>query len=204
MPLNYEQLEAIVGILRDTPPLTEIEVRHTPAGAPPVTLRLRRPPTARRSGGGGGGSSAGAAAGSVATSKGNNGGSRAATAGANGGGGGGAGTRSARAGEGGDASAAASAPATGAAAAGIGLPDRVNIIAGLVGIFRALPPEKRVTAGDPVQNGQVLGRIESMRLLTDCLANADGVIGAVLVQDGQPVEYGQPLFEVRPREGADE
>jgi len=169
LPVKHEQIEAIVEILRDTPRLTEIEVRHAPAGATSVTLRLRRPATRGRSGAASGMSKPTATNGTAA---GNVNGGAAVTS-----------------------ESAAAVPS---------LPDHVLVTAGLVGIFHLPAPEKRLSAGDPVQNGQVLGRIESMRLLTDCLANADGVVSEVLVQDGQPVEYGQPLFGIRPQEGSDE
>jgi acetyl-CoA carboxylase biotin carboxyl carrier protein len=74
--------------------------------------------------------------------------------------------------------------------------------AGLVGIFRPRRKGAPAAEGDYVTAGDVLGHIEAMRLLTDCVATADGRLSAVLVQDGQPVEYDQPLFEVRP--GADD
>ena len=70
---------------------------------------------------------------------------------------------------------------------------------GLVGIFHALPDP--VAAGDLVSERQVLGHVESMRLMNDCLATATGEISAVLVEDNQPVEYGQTLFEIREEEG---
>ena len=66
----------------------------------------------------------------------------------------------------------------------------------LVGIFRA--GRKPVSPGETVQEAQVLGHIEAMRLMNDCLSPASGRIVAALVRDGQPVEYGQPLFEIAP------
>jgi len=67
--------------------------------------------------------------------------------------------------------------------------------AGLVGVFR--PVESRpIAVGDTVNAGQVLGYIESMRLMNECSAPLTGTVSALLVADGQPVEYGQPLFDV--------
>lgn len=65
-----------------------------------------------------------------------------------------------------------------------------------VGVFQA----GKVAPGETVKAGQVLGQIDTMRLLSDCKAPRAGVLAAVLVEDGQPVEYGQPLFELRPEE----
>jgi acetyl-CoA carboxylase biotin carboxyl carrier protein len=56
----------------------------------------------------------------------------------------------------------------------------------------------RVAVGDRIKAGQVLAQIDTMRLLSDCKASAAGVLTALLVEEGQPVEYGQPLFELTP------
>jgi acetyl-CoA carboxylase biotin carboxyl carrier protein len=76
----------------------------------------------------------------------------------------------------------------------------VAITAQFVGVFHA--HKQAVNPGDFVSAKQVVGHIESMRLLNDCVAPSAGRIGAVLVQDGQPVEWGQPLFEIVPDEEA--
>lgn len=75
----------------------------------------------------------------------------------------------------------------------------VPIIAEYVGIFHA---NRRVllNVGDTVRINQVLGQIETMRLMNDCIATIEGRLQAILVVDGQPVEYGQPLFEIVPEE----
>jgi len=56
-----------------------------------------------------------------------------------------------------------------------------------------------VKAGDQVAAGQVLCIIEAMKLINEIEADASGEIVKVLVNNGQPVEYGQPLFAIRPR-----
>ena len=56
-----------------------------------------------------------------------------------------------------------------------------------------------VTVGDAVEVGQVLCIIESMKLMNEIEAETAGVIGAKLVENGRPVEYGEALFSIRPR-----
>lgn len=70
------------------------------------------------------------------------------------------------------------------------------IPAPMVGVFRATSPA--VTVGSVVEPGAVVGAIESMKLMNDVRAGSAGTVEDVLVDDGAPVEYGQPLFAVRP------
>ena len=56
-----------------------------------------------------------------------------------------------------------------------------------------------VRPGDSVQVGQVLCIIEAMKLMNEIESDASGEVVKVLAANGQPVEYGQPLFAVRPR-----
>ena len=70
----------------------------------------------------------------------------------------------------------------------------------LVGTFYAAPsPESEpfVSVGVQVKKGQVLGIIEAMKLMNEIECEYDGVIEAVLVEDGSVVEYGQPHFRIR-------
>jgi acetyl-CoA carboxylase biotin carboxyl carrier protein len=55
-----------------------------------------------------------------------------------------------------------------------------------------------VKVGDQVENGQVLCIIEAMKLMNEIESDAAGEIVKRFVQSGQPVEYGQQLFAVRP------
>ncbi len=72
----------------------------------------------------------------------------------------------------------------------------LEITAPMVGIFRqARTP---VRAGDAICEGQVVGMIESMKLMNDVRAEQSGVVEEVLAEDGMPVEYGQPLFRLAP------
>lgn len=67
----------------------------------------------------------------------------------------------------------------------------------MVGTFyRASSPEARsfVEVGQSISAGQTLCIIEAMKLLNEIEADQAGVIKAILVENGQPVEYGEPLF----------
>ncbi len=55
-----------------------------------------------------------------------------------------------------------------------------------------------VKLGDSVQPGKVLCIIESMKLMNEIEAEVAGVVVSKLVQNGQPVEYGEALFAIRP------
>jgi acetyl-CoA carboxylase biotin carboxyl carrier protein len=56
-----------------------------------------------------------------------------------------------------------------------------------------------VKVGDPVEPGQILCIIESMKLMNEIEAEVAGVIAAKLVESGRPVEYGEALFAILPR-----
>ena len=51
-----------------------------------------------------------------------------------------------------------------------------------------------VEIGQSVSKGQTLCIIEAMKLLNEIESDATGVVRAILMENGQPVEYGQPLF----------
>lgn len=70
----------------------------------------------------------------------------------------------------------------------------VVLAAPMVGLFHHLPAPLRYGAG--IAAGQVVGHIESMKLMNDVLAEQAGQIVEVLVEDGGAVEYGQPLFRL--------
>jgi len=72
----------------------------------------------------------------------------------------------------------------------------VVLAAPMVGWFHHLPSPLRY--GTAIQGGQVVGHIESMKLMNDVLAEQAGQIVEVLVEDGSPVDYGQPLFRLTP------
>jgi acetyl-CoA carboxylase biotin carboxyl carrier protein len=67
----------------------------------------------------------------------------------------------------------------------------------MVGTFYRTPsPDAKafVEVGQTVKEGQTICIIEAMKLMNEIEADASGVIKAILVENGQPVEYGQPLF----------
>ena len=66
----------------------------------------------------------------------------------------------------------------------------------MVGLFHHAPTPIRY--GVLLTRGQVVGAIESMKLMNDVQADQVGRVVDVLVEDGAPVEYGQPLFRVMP------
>lgn len=99
------------------------------------------------------------------------------------------------------AAAPAPAPAAPAAAAPApAAPVSVETIdAPLVGTFyRAASPEAQafVKVGDHIAPDTVIGIIEAMKVMNEIKAEKSGVIKEVLVENGQPVEYGQPLFVI--------
>ena len=76
-------------------------------------------------------------------------------------------------------------------------PEGHAVKAPMVGTFyRAGSPGAAafVEVGQSVTQGDTLCIIEAMKLMNEIEADASGVVKAVLVENGQPVEYGQPLF----------
>jgi biotin carboxyl carrier protein len=55
-----------------------------------------------------------------------------------------------------------------------------------------------VKIGDVIQSGQVVCIIEAMKLMNEIEADVSGELVLALVENGQPVEYGQGLFAIRP------
>jgi acetyl-CoA carboxylase biotin carboxyl carrier protein len=67
----------------------------------------------------------------------------------------------------------------------------------MVGTFYRSPsPDAKsfVEVGQAVKEGEVICIIEAMKLMNEIDSDAAGVVKAILVENGQPVEYGQPLF----------
>jgi acetyl-CoA carboxylase biotin carboxyl carrier protein len=67
----------------------------------------------------------------------------------------------------------------------------------MVGTFYRSPsPDAKpfVEVGQTIKEGDTICIIEAMKLMNEIEADASGVVKAILVENGQPVEYGQPLF----------
>jgi acetyl-CoA carboxylase biotin carboxyl carrier protein len=82
-------------------------------------------------------------------------------------------------------------------------PGQHVIASPMIGTFYASPSPGEpafVQEGDEVEVGQVVGIIEAMKIMNEITSELDGVISRILVRNAQAVEYGQPLFEIRPNE----
>ena len=78
---------------------------------------------------------------------------------------------------------------------------RVTVTSPIVGtFFRSSSPEALpyVEMGDVVKKGQVLCIIEAMKLMNEIESEVDGKVVEILLENAQPVEYGQPLFMIEP------
>ena len=66
--------------------------------------------------------------------------------------------------------------------------------------YRAASPESDpfINEGDTVKKGQTLCIIEAMKMMNQIASDANGIIERILVQNGDPVEYGQVLFLISP------
>jgi len=74
-----------------------------------------------------------------------------------------------------------------------------TVKAPMVGTFyRAASPEAKpfVEVGDSVKAGQTICIIEAMKLMNEIESDIEGVVKAILAENGQPVEYGEPLFVI--------
>ena len=99
------------------------------------------------------------------------------------------------------AASAAPAPAAGAPPAAPAAMSLLEIKSPMVGTFYAQPEpgaEPYVRAGSRVSTGQTLCIIEAMKIMNPLDSEVSGVIREILVEDAQPVEFGQILFRVDP------
>ena len=99
--------------------------------------------------------------------------------------------------------AVSAAPSTPAAASETAAPPAAKptaeVTSPMVGTFyRAPAPEAPpfVEVGDTVRPGQTLCILEAMKLMNELECEVSGVVRGILVENGQPVEYGQVLFEI--------
>jgi acetyl-CoA carboxylase biotin carboxyl carrier protein len=100
---------------------------------------------------------------------------------------------------------AAAAPAAVPLAPSTSAPPQENkytdITSPIVGTFYAAPaPDEAnfVQVGDRIQKTQTVCIIEAMKIMNEIEAEVAGEIVEILVQNGQPVEFGQPLMRVKP------
>jgi len=82
-------------------------------------------------------------------------------------------------------------------------PNLVTITSPIVGVFYRSPSPDAphfVEEGSTVKKGQVLCIVEAMKLMNEIESDVDGIVRKILVENGQPVEYGEPLFLIEPIE----
>jgi acetyl-CoA carboxylase biotin carboxyl carrier protein len=100
---------------------------------------------------------------------------------------------------------AAMVPGAAPAASAVSLDDEDDVVEGhvvkspMVGTFYRSPSpgaESFVQVGQAVKEGETLCIIEAMKLLNEIESDASGVVKEILVENGEPVEFGQPLFIV--------
>jgi len=80
----------------------------------------------------------------------------------------------------------------------------VRVEAPMVGTFYRAPQPGSppfVEEGQPVSAGQTLCVLEAMKLMNEVKAEVEGIVRAIHVENAQPVEYGQLLFELEPVNG---
>ena len=78
-------------------------------------------------------------------------------------------------------------------------PEGMIVKSPLVGTFYAAPAEDAdpfVSVGDPVKKGQTLAIVEAMKLMNEIESDFDGKVAEIYLENGQAVEYGQPLFRI--------
>ena len=74
--------------------------------------------------------------------------------------------------------------------------EKFEVTSPCVGIFRA--PRKSLQAGDAVKARQIVGAVESLKVLNEVYAPWDGVVVEILAFEGQAIEWGQPLLILEP------
>jgi oxaloacetate decarboxylase alpha subunit len=77
----------------------------------------------------------------------------------------------------------------------------VSVEAPMIGVFYRAPEpgaEPFVEVGEAVAPGQTLCLLEAMKLFNELKAETTGVVRAIHVENGEPVEFGQLLFELEP------
>jgi biotin carboxyl carrier protein len=85
---------------------------------------------------------------------------------------------------------------SGRAAESPATPTAIDVAATAVGIYRS--PKQPLSVGDAVRRKQVIAIVESLKIPTEVLAPADGIVAEILVQPDAGVEYGQVLLSIDP------
>ena len=76
-----------------------------------------------------------------------------------------------------------------------------DIVSPMPGTFYSAPSpeaESFVKAGDSIKKGDTLCIIEAMKIMNEIEAESAGIISEILINNGDPVEYNQPLFKINP------
>lgn len=76
---------------------------------------------------------------------------------------------------------------------------RHRVLSPMVGVFYHAPSpgaKTLVAVGSRVERGQAIGIIEAMKVMNEVASDAAGIVAEILVPDGQPVEYEQPLIVI--------
>jgi len=73
----------------------------------------------------------------------------------------------------------------------------VVVTSPFVGVFHRQPPPSFPNVGEPVSAGQAIAHVETLGIQNSVVAPCDGLVAEILVKDGTPVEYGQPLAVMR-------
>ena len=78
--------------------------------------------------------------------------------------------------------------------------DDIKIVSPMVGVFHAASEEggaPLVKVGDQISKGDTVCIIEAMKLMNELVAEEEGTLDEICVEDGQIVEYGTVLFRIR-------
>ncbi|GAB4446553.1 MAG: acetyl-CoA carboxylase biotin carboxyl carrier protein [Chloroflexi bacterium OHK40] len=81
------------------------------------------------------------------------------------------------------------------------MPAGHTVVAPMVGTFYSAPSPRDpafVQEGDEIRIGDTIGIIEAMKMMNEIESEVAGRVARILVKNGQPVEYGQPLMVIEP------
>ena len=79
--------------------------------------------------------------------------------------------------------------------------DTISITSPMVGVFYRAPAENAdpfVKVGDRVKKGDTVGIIEAMKLMNEVIADTDGVVEEICIENAQTVDFGCVLMRIRP------